>query len=70
MHEFYVHEFYERLGIRGDKSITLTLLFRERLIHTTVVATAQNHSRMLPSGLFDRLSIRFHQEERCWTPCF
>ncbi|GEM_PF-5743325 len=29
------------------------VLFRERLIHTTVIGTVQNHSKTLPSGLFD-----------------
>lgn len=48
-----VHEFYERLGIRGEKDIPPILLFRERLIHTTVVATVQNHSRTLANGFFD-----------------
>lgn len=48
-----VHEFYERLGLRGEKGVPSTLLFRERLIHTAVVATVQNHSRTLPNGFFD-----------------
>lgn len=48
-----VHTFYERLGIRGEKGVEATVLFRERLIHTTVVATIQNHSRTLPNGFFD-----------------
>lgn len=49
-----VHEFYERLGIRGGgKDIAPMLLFRERLIHTIVVATVQNHSRKLANDLFD-----------------
>lgn len=54
-----VHEFYERLGIRGEKGIPPTLLFRERLIHTTVIATVQNHSDKLESGLFDRAERAF-----------
>lgn len=48
-----VHDFYERLGIRGEKDVSPVLLFRERLIHTTVVATVQNHSRTLANGFFD-----------------
>lgn len=48
-----VHDFYERLGMRGEKDMLPTLLFRERLIHTTVVATVQNHSRKLRNGFFD-----------------
>lgn len=48
-----VHDFYERLGIRGEKAMQQTLLFRERLIHMTVIATVQNHSRKLENGLFD-----------------
>jgi hypothetical protein len=48
-----VHDFYERLGIRGEKGEEPLTLFRERLIHTTTVATLQNHSRKLPSGFFD-----------------
>lgn len=54
-----VHEFYERLGIRGEKGIPPMLLFRERLIHTTVVATVQNHSRKLENGFFDPNERRF-----------
>lgn len=48
-----VHRFYETLGIRGEKDITPVILFRERLIHTTVVATAQNRSHALSNGFFD-----------------
>jgi len=48
-----VHRFYETLGIRGEKGIPPLMLFRERMIHTTVVATIQNHCRRLPNGLFD-----------------
>lgn len=48
-----VHEFYERIGIRGEKDIPPALLFRERLIHTTCIATVLNNSRRLPNGFFD-----------------
>lgn len=48
-----VHLFYEQLGIRGETAASPVLLFRERLIHTTVIATVQNQSRKLPTGLLD-----------------
>lgn len=48
-----VHDFYERIGIRGEKDRLGTLLFRDRLIHATVAGTVQNHSRKRANGLFD-----------------
>jgi hypothetical protein len=48
-----VHDFYERLSIRGEKGADFVTLFRERLIHTTTIATVHNRSRMLESGFFD-----------------
>lgn len=48
-----VHDFYEKLGIRGEKGGNAIMLLRERLIHTTVVATALKNTRKLPNGLFD-----------------
>jgi hypothetical protein len=54
-----VHDFYERLGIRGEKDMPPVLLFRERLIHTTVVATVHNHSRTLANGFFDPVDRGF-----------
>lgn len=48
-----VHRFYETLGIRGEKDIPPVILFRERLIHTTVVAAVQHHSGKLANGLLD-----------------
>ncbi|BBK29660.1 hypothetical protein EDC65_0055 [Stella humosa] len=48
-----VHAFYEAIGIRGEKDIGPIMLFRERLIHRTVVGTVQNHSRKRENGLFD-----------------
>ena len=49
----HVRDFYKRLGIRGEKDIAPTLLFRERLIHTTTVGTVQSNSRKLTNGMFD-----------------
>lgn len=54
-----VHAFYETLGIRGEKEMNPVLLFRERLIHTTVVGTVHNHSRKLPNGFFDPADTGF-----------
>jgi hypothetical protein len=48
-----VQDFYARLGIRGEKGEDPAQLFRERLIHTTTIATVHNHSRKLPNGFFD-----------------
>lgn len=48
-----VHDFYERLGIRGEKDIPPAILFRERLIHTAVIGTVHANSRRLQSGFFD-----------------
>ncbi len=54
-----VHRFYETLGIRGEKDIHPVMLFRERLIHTTVVATVANHIKKLENGLLDPLDKSF-----------
>lgn len=54
-----VHRFYEALGIRGEKGTSPVMLFRERLIHATVVATAQNHSQKLANGFFDPKERKF-----------
>lgn len=48
-----VHDFYERLGIRGEKNRLPVLLFRERLIHATIVGTVQAVSRKRANGFFD-----------------
>jgi hypothetical protein len=48
-----VHMFYEQLGIRGEKDRLPVLLFRERLIHRTVIGTVQAHSRKRANGFFD-----------------
>lgn len=54
-----VHAFYETLGIRGEKDMNPVLLFRERLVHTTVVGTVQNNSRKLANGFFDPTDTGF-----------
>lgn len=54
-----VHAFYETLGIRGEKRMNPVLLFRERLIHTTVIGTVHTHSRKLPNGFFDPADTGF-----------
>lgn len=46
-----VHQFYERIGIRGEKEGNSVLLFRERLVHMTVVATARANSVIMANGL-------------------
>ena len=48
-----VHDFYERIGIRGEKDRLAALLFRERLIHATAIGTVQAHSRKRANGFFD-----------------
>ncbi|MBE9188647.1 hypothetical protein IQ270_29465 [Microcoleus sp. LEGE 07076] len=48
-----VHDFYERIGIRGEKDRPGPLLFRDRLIHTTVAGTVHAHSRKRANGFFD-----------------
>lgn len=48
-----VHDFYERLGIRGEKDKPPVMLFRERIIHTSVVGTVHANSRKLANGFFD-----------------
>ncbi|WP_244459729.1 hypothetical protein [Roseomonas fluvialis] len=48
-----VHDFYERIGIRGEKERLAVLMFRERLIHATVMGTVQAHSRKRTNGFFD-----------------
>lgn len=48
-----VHDFYERIGIRGEKDRLSVSLFRERLIHATVVGTVMAHSRKRANGFFD-----------------
>ncbi len=40
-----VHDFYERIGIRGEKATDPLVLFRLRLLHTTTVATALASTR-------------------------
>lgn len=48
-----VHDFYEHIGIRGEKDRLAVLLFRERLIHATAIGTVQTHSRKRANGFFD-----------------
>lgn len=54
-----VHLFYETLGLRGEKAMNPVLLFRERLIHTTVIGTVHTHSRKLANGFFDPTDTGF-----------
>ena len=48
-----VHDFYERLGIRGEKDIPPAILFRERLVHTAVIGTVHANSKKLDNGFID-----------------
>ncbi len=45
-----VHTFYEALGIRGEKGRLPVLLFRERLIHTTVIGSVGAESLTRDKG--------------------
>jgi len=48
-----LHDFYERLGIRGDTKGNSITIFQERLVHMTVVLSVLANSRRLESGLTD-----------------
>lgn len=54
-----VHAFYAHLGLRGEKSRHPGALFRERMIHTTVIGTVRASSRIGANGLFDPLERSF-----------
>jgi hypothetical protein len=48
-----VHDFYEALGIRGEKTIAPDWLFRVRFIHTLTVAIVLDNTPKLPNGFID-----------------
>ncbi len=53
-----IRNFYGQLGIR-ERNVDRTANFRERLIHTSVIAAVRENSKRLPNGMLDPADDEF-----------